>query len=91
MITIPRRRFLQGLVGIIAAPAIVRITSLMPISPLTPYSSSPLLSSMDDIIRLLKQQNDLFGDVPPLDDYIIRTQLPIGTWRILNQGASYDR
>lgn len=31
MLKIPRRRFLAGLVGLIAAPAIVRAESLMPV------------------------------------------------------------
>jgi len=31
MFEIPRRRFLAGLIGLIAAPAIVKVTSLMPI------------------------------------------------------------
>jgi hypothetical protein len=31
MFEIPRRRFLAGLIGLIAAPAIVKITSLMPV------------------------------------------------------------
>jgi hypothetical protein len=31
MFELPRRRFLQGLIGLIAAPAIVKVTSLMPV------------------------------------------------------------
>ena len=31
MIELPRRRFLAGLVGLIAAPAVVKATSLMPV------------------------------------------------------------
>jgi hypothetical protein len=32
-IELPRRRFLQGLAALIAAPAVVKVTSLMPIKP----------------------------------------------------------
>ena len=33
---LPRRRFIQGLVGLLAAPAIVRLESLMPVRALDP-------------------------------------------------------
>ena len=32
MIELPRRRFLSGLIGLIASPAIVRVSSLMPVN-----------------------------------------------------------
>ena len=30
-VVLPRRRFIQGLIGLVAAPAIVKITSIMPV------------------------------------------------------------
>jgi hypothetical protein len=47
MIELPRRRFITGLIGLIAAPAIVRASSIMSIwpyvAPADPISMRPLL------------------------------------------------
>jgi hypothetical protein len=56
-LTLPRRKFLTGLVGLIAAPAIVRATSLMPVKAyrrdawLAQYLSYPVSDGviLDDV------------------------------------------
>lgn len=49
-ILMPRRRFLTGLVGLLAAPAVVRAESLMPVKALTP----PLLA--EDVLYLVQER-----------------------------------
>ena len=41
----PRRKFLRTLVGIIAAPAVVKASSLMAIRPFEDLSNAPLLNT----------------------------------------------
>jgi hypothetical protein len=59
MVEIVRRRFLAGLVGLVAAPAVVKITSLMPIS--VPKFDPTNLFSLD-MVELLKYQNALISN-----------------------------
>lgn len=83
---IGRRAFLRGLVSALAAPAIVRAASLMPIRVMPPVVE---LDSWQPITELLAQCNDYFLD----DDYTnertgheftFQTSLPIGKWRSIN-------
>jgi hypothetical protein len=59
MLEIPRRRFLAGLIGLIAAPAIVRVTSLMPIKAAPPVLVLPPVA----IVRPDSSVTMLWGDV----------------------------
>ena len=59
MITLPRRRFLQGLIGLVAAPAIVRVSSIMSVK------AAPLYDPRCDTSDMLRQANDIFDDMPP--------------------------
>lgn len=77
MIELPRRRILTGLASLIAAPAIVRASSLMPVRALSvhpgawmstnlwayPYGRSPGMDAVDQIAKLLTAQNELFDDM----------------------------
>lgn len=49
-----RRRFLAGLCAIIAAPAIVRVSSLMPVKVMEPFRFTEAVNflSCDRVIRL---------------------------------------
>ncbi len=79
-----RRGFLTGLGALfIAAPAIVRVTSIMPVKAIRP----DILD--DDIVKLFTQINELLDDIPFTES--IYTGIPIPTWRMLNQGVSYDK
>lgn len=53
MIETSRRRFLSGMVGIIAAPAIIRVTSLMPVKAFVDDAAIAkyLSDAMDKMIR----------------------------------------
>jgi|GEM_PF-5544826 len=42
MTTIPRRQLLTGLASLLAAPAIVRASSLMPVVPVRPLRGPPM-------------------------------------------------
>lgn len=55
-----RRGFLMGLGSLVAAPAIVRAASLMPVKAIV---------------------------VPAKHEFIFRTSLPQGTWRMINDGS----
>lgn len=58
---LPRRRFLAGLVGLVAAPAVVKASSLMKIVAPRPdfaivdfsdaYGRSPMMDALPDMIR----------------------------------------
>ena len=63
-----RRGFITGLVAFVAAPAIVRVASLMPVRvmELEVYGRSPAMDALPDF------------------EYIIRTALPAGKWRQIN-------
>lgn len=50
MINIPRRSFLTGLASLVAAPAIVRVSSLMPVKPVKPVK---LVQVVDDGVLLV--------------------------------------
>lgn len=53
MIEVPRRRFLAGLGALIAAPAIVRVASIMPVkTPPLVYGRSPAMSALGDMRAL---------------------------------------
>lgn len=57
MVEIARRSFITGLVALVAAPAIVRVGSLMPVKT--------VLWSTDDIAKLLDQRIDAYLGTEP--------------------------
>ena len=64
MLELPRRRFMAGLIGLIAAPAIVRATSLMPVKVLA-EDSPYLITSVDwdDIVTTtLRYRSKMLAD-----------------------------
>ena len=57
-ILLPRRRFLAGIVGLIAAPAIVRVTSIMPVKAMPEQPTLQALMGADlygEMIRVTRQ------------------------------------
>lgn len=72
MLEIPRRRFLAGLIGLIAAPAIVRVTSLMPVRAAPLVIETPKLilpdvgvsmswgSGIDNVVSMNYDRNGLW-------------------------------
>lgn len=76
-----RRSFITGLISLVAAPAIVRVGSLMPVKsmivPLDFYGQSPMM----DALPMLEEMNEIH-------DQINRAfALPAATWRLLNSGV----
>lgn len=77
---LPRRRFLAGLVGLVAAPAVVKASSLMKIVVPRPsfavvdfsdvYGRSPMMDALPDMVRW---------------QYEGRMSLPLTVWRKINQ------
>ena len=81
-----RRGFLAGLASLVASPAIVRVTSLMPVSAyptFDDYLRHPSLD-IDAIIRLLGEQNDIFD---ALNQHV---SVPYPVWLQLNAGVPYN-
>jgi hypothetical protein len=63
-LVIPRRRFLAGLLGLVAAPAVVRAASLMPISVFEPAN----LAGVDMVSRYRQEfilESERFLIIPP--------------------------
>lgn len=59
-----RRSFLTGLIGVVAAPAIVRASSLMPVKSWVDAIAYPEATpSLIETIRLIAEGEDQFGDV----------------------------
>ena len=60
-----RRSFITGLVSFVAAPAIVRSGSLMPvkvmIEPIEPYGVGPMMSILDDIYWMRAEVDRITG------------------------------
>ena len=92
MVEIVRRRFLQGLIGLVAAPAIVRVASLMPVSVWEPKSRWIPRPDIDEVIALLREQNEIF-DVLCFKQNPLTTPTPIPyeVWRKLNEGSPHGR
>ena len=97
MIELSKRRFLSGLVGLIAAPAVVKASSLMKIVPLSeafPSTSHNRILTIDTItreaVRLWKNSNafmqniDAYSAEFAIDNAIgtaLRIRLPSNDWR----------
>ena len=93
MIELPRRRFLSGLVGLIAAPAVVKASSLMKIVPLERRNELLTLNMITrETVRLWKNSNMFiqsidkqYDDVFAIDGMKIgaalRIRLPSNDWR----------
>jgi hypothetical protein len=84
---LPRRKFLTGLAALVAAPAIVRIESLMLVRRVPLAGSLRDLHDNSNIAEILLQSNKIFDDVPynVLDtNFVFRTQIPISMRRELN-------
>ena len=66
MLTSSRRAFITGLVSLIAAPAIVRATSLMPVKVMPPAEDMNALLKlrMDEVYRITRESmvTLLYGD-----------------------------
>ena len=74
-----RRGFITGLGALIAAPAIVRVASIMPVRSmpveLEVYGASPAMTALKDLEFLEGQQ------------FVFRTSIPLNAWRQYNQAA----
>lgn len=89
---LPRRRFLAGLVGLIAAPAVVKTSSLMKIVAPRPsfaivdfsdaYGRSPMMDALPDMLRLSWEPID--GAI----GYNVYSSIPVNTWRKFNRGSA---
>lgn len=65
----------KALLGLFAAPAIIKLAPLMKIKP---------LASLRDVeeARFLEEMSDRF---------VFRRQFPAGVWRTINQGVAYGQ
>ena len=92
MIELPRRRFLSGLVGLIATPAVVKASSLMKIVPLERRNELLTVNMITrEAVRLWKNSNafmqniDAYSAEFAVDNAKIgaalRIRLPSNDWR----------
>lgn len=87
-----RRKLITGLISFVAAPAIVRATSIMPIKALAPYPALADWLSMSSMLRhpnsewfeVMQETNALLADMTA--PVTIRTRIPYPAWRILSNG-----
>ena len=56
---LPRRTFLEGILGLVAAPAIVRIDSLMRVAPI-PSDRLDLIGELERRLGALRQSRSLW-------------------------------
>lgn len=93
---LPRRRFLAGLVGLVAAPAVVKASSLMKIVSPRPLPFEMLSAAREEWIERMVWPpliaSDVLADIPMsiLPDhltYVRHTSFPLTMWRQLNQSA----
>ena len=98
MIELSKRRFLSGLVGLIAAPAVVKASSLMKIVPLSealPSTSHNRILTINEITRetvrlwknsiiqsIDKQYDDVFAIDGMKIGAALRIRLPSNDWRV---------
>lgn len=64
MVELARRSFITGLITLVAAPAIVRAGSLMPVKH--------MVWSSDDIAQLLDKRLDVFTEAMPIPNCYVR-------------------
>lgn len=95
MIEMERRRFLGGLVGLVAAPAIVKVTSLMPIKAVPRHAYWKMYYNVEyqdienEVIEFLTESNKIFDDLTLDRVYAAtaRTSLPYSAWRVLDASS----
>ena len=83
---IGRRQFLRGLISTLAAPAIVRIASLMPVRVMPPVEE---LDSWQEIAELFSECNDYLEEIESAHEFRIASvympiSVPAGVWRSIN-------